>query len=176
MGDFYDQVPDKIKDHLKQLVKTAGLEDSDDSLESIAQGWLEKKTIFEDEIEKQEMEEIDEGDQNDENGFLVMTYSGSLLNIGPLIDGVRKVNYSSIGMRQDVPEKAEKEGSAIEGGLSVDEQVSFSNGPVQKSSPIFKIAIVKEELPPEEEEEKLSMATQVLTENFIEVNKTIIAE
>jgi hypothetical protein len=173
MGEYLDQVPENIRDHVKRLVKTAGLPDSEESLEAMARGWLEKKQSFEEQVGSRGMEEVDYLERDDERGCLVMTYSGSLLNVGPLTEDVRKAEYTSIGVRQDVPEAASKEDSRLASDIRADEEVLFSSGPIKQSSPVFKIAVPKEELEAEEQEELLSQVTQVLAEEFVEVNKTI---
>lgn len=50
----------------------------------------------------------------------------------------------------------------------------FEKGPIQQSSPIFKIAVSSEELEADEEEALLTQVTVDITEEFVEVNKTII--
>ena len=171
-----DQVSEKVQNHIRQLIKTSGLPDSEESIEAIAQGWLEKKASFEEQVEERNMEEVEYLAGDDQKGCLLMTYSGSLLNIGPLVDGVRKAEYASIGMRQDVPESAEEENSRLDGNIEVDSSVTFIHGPIKKSSPIFKIAVPAENMEAEEQEELLSEVTRLLTEDFVEVNKTIILE
>jgi hypothetical protein len=176
MGENFDQLPDKVKEHVRQITKQSGHPDTDESLEMISKGWLEKKNIFEEEISKKGMEEIDSMEQSDERGCLAMTYSGSLLNIGPLTDEGRKVSYASIGLREDVPAMAEKAGAQLESSVTVDAVVSFSGGPIKSSSPLFKIAVSKEDLEAEEQEELINEVTQILAEEFVDVNKTMIVE
>ncbi|MFP4384715.1 MAG: hypothetical protein ACLFST_09915 [Spirochaetia bacterium] len=176
MGEYLDQIPEGVKEHLVRLVKTAGLEDNEESVEMISQAWLEKKETFERRIEQFNMEETDNFEKDDENAALMITYSGSILSIGPVVDGVRKVEYSSIGMRKDVPESASDESSTLSRDIELDDEVVFDKGPIRKSSPIFKIALFTEEMDSEEQEEKLSDATQMLTEDFVQVNKTVIIE
>ncbi len=122
------------------------------------------------------MEQVEEFDAEDERGALLMTYSGSLINLGPRGDDGRFVAYHSIGMRNDVPESAETDNTDLADDLQVDDGAAFTNGPIKKSSPIFKIAVIVEEMGEEEQEELLAEVTQMLTEDFIEVNKTIIQE
>jgi hypothetical protein len=142
----------------------------------IARGWLDKKELFENQLAEMNMAEVEELDQNDEQGCLAMTYSGSLLNIGPVIEGGRTVQYASIGLRQDVPETATKEGSQLASDVQVGEPVRFSPGPIQSSSPIFKIAVTTGDLEPEEQEEQITKATMILAEGFVEVNKDLDLE
>jgi hypothetical protein len=176
MGEFLDQIPQELQGHIREITKQSGLPEGEDSVEKVAAGWLEKKKVFEDQIEKMNMEEIDHLEKDDEKGALALTYSGSLVNIGPLVNNSRKVQYASIGVRGDVPDMAEREGSALTSDVSVDEPIEFENGPVKSTSQIFKIAVLTENLSPEEQEEKITEATQIIQEEFVEVNKTIIAE
>ena len=169
-----DQISEKVQDHIRQLIKTSGLPDTEESIEAIAQGWIEKKASFEEQVDERNMEMVESFAGDDEKGCLLMTYSGSLLNIGPLVDGVRKAEYRSIGIRHDVPESAEEENSVLSGDIELDSSVTFSSGPIKKSSPIFKIAVPAENMETGEQEELLSDITKMLTEDFVEVNKTII--
>jgi hypothetical protein len=175
MGEYLDQIPENIQEHIREITKTSGLPHQDESVESIAQGWLEKKANFEQEIQKQGMEEVDFLEKGDERASLLMTYSGSLLSIGPASgDTGRKVTYASIGLRKDVPQMAEKAGALLESDIQVDDCVNFKSGPIKSSSPIYKIAVCKENLPAEEQEEKINQATMVLAEEFVDVNKTLL--
>ncbi len=173
MGEYFDQIPEAVRDHIRQLSRTARSGNEEEDLEAISKGWVEKKNSFEEQLSEFEMDEVDYLDKEDERGALIMTYSGSLLNLGPLMKGARKVEYASIGLRKDVPQTATKENSELSEDIEVDKEVVFSVGPVKSSSPVFKIAVPKEHMDPEEQEEMLARATQALTMEFIEVNKTI---
>jgi hypothetical protein len=176
MGEFLDQIPDRLRTHIHEITKTSGLPPGDESVELIAEGWLEKKRTFEEKIGSLNMEEIDFFPGNDERGALVMTYSGSLVLIGPLVEDSRKAQYISIGLRKDVPDIVDKTDSKLSKDVAVDETVEFEVGPVKSTSQVFKIAVLTEKLPAIEQQQKISEATQVITEEFVEVNKTIIAE
>lgn len=174
MGTFLDQVPEAVQEHIRKITKTSGLSDTDESTEKIAEAWLEKKKRFEQRIEENDMTEIDEFDAEEERGALFLTYSGSLLTIGPGESGLRSVDYTSIGLRQDVPESAHAEETKLSGEASVDSIAEFTNGPIKKSSAIYAIAINPEDLSNEEEDELLAAVTQLLADDFVEVNKTIL--
>jgi hypothetical protein len=173
MGEYLDQIPDHLRGHIAKIAATSGLDQSGESVELIAHAWLEKKDSFEERIDESEMEEWDELPADEERGALALTYSGSLLTIGPLIAGKRNVVYTSLGLRKDVPESATSDKAVLTKDLRVDDPAVFSGGPIEKSSAIFKIAVSKEKLDPEDEKALLSEVTQVLTEDFVEVNKTI---
>ena len=66
-----------------------------------------------------------------------MTYSGSLINIGPQRDQGRNVQYVSIGLRKDVPESASQENSQLQGDVRIGAPVAFSSGPILSSSPVL---------------------------------------
>jgi len=171
-----EDISDKIRQHIQQLVKTAGLPDTEESIETLEKGWQEKLEAFERQVEERDMELSEEFDAEDDRGALLMTYSGSLISVGPRGDNGRFVEYRSIGIRKDVPETAETDDTDLAGDVGIDESAMFTNGPIKKSSPIFKIAVIVEEMDEEDQEELLAEVTQMLTDDFIEVNKTIIQE
>ncbi len=176
MGEYFDQIPEELQDHIREITKMSGLPEGEESVERIAQGWLEKMKVFEEQIQKMEMEEVDLLEKDEEKGALVLTYSGSLVNLGPLVDNVRKVQYASIGLRSDVPDMAEREGSILAKDVAVDDTMEFEVGPVKSTSQIFKIAVLTGNPTAEEQQERITEATQIIQEEFVEVNKTIIDE
>jgi len=174
MGTKFDSLDEFIQQHVKQLLKTSGLPDSDDSLEELASAWLEKKEAFEASVTENGMEELDFFSAHEVQGSLLMTYSGSLLNIGPLVAGFRHCEYTSIGLRADVPQSATEESSSLEGDLETDAVAIFKKGPVRKTSPILKIARFIQKMPAPLETSRLSEVTRIITKEFVDVNKTII--
>ena len=176
MGEYFDQVPPIVQGHIQSIADEMDIPEAEDKLETIAKAWLEKRDVFEEQTEKGGMEEVDSLSADDESGALALTYSGSLVNIGPLVDGVRKISYASIGFRTELPENADAEGASLKADLSVDEIAEFSNGPVQSTSKLFKIAIFKEEMEAEEEEEALDQVLTVIGEGFVAVNKTVMMD
>ncbi len=165
----------EIQGHLKQIAKTSGLPMNEDSYERMAAAWLEKKDIFEKSLADNNLAEVNFFSQSDQKGSLALTWSGSIINIGPLVDGLRRCEYTSIGMRADVPPSATDESSKLSADIELDEPVQFGKGPIKTSSPVYKIAVANEPMEPEEEEALLTQVSQDLAEDFAEVNKTIIA-
>ncbi|MFW5802253.1 MAG: hypothetical protein ACOCVC_09485, partial [Spirochaeta sp.] len=155
---------------------TSGLPQGEDSIEAIAQGWLQKLELFTEKTDELDMESVEELQPDFPRGALLLTYSGSLLTIGPMIEDVRRIEYTSIGLRHDVPDSAESGGTNISAVIVLDEPARLSDGPIKQSSPIYRIAIHREELEPEEEERRLSSATQIISEGFADVNKTLTLE
>lgn len=177
MGQYFDQIPANLQNHVKGLVKSVKVDAGADALEIVSQAWLEKKAVFEDKIGAMNMEEVTTLAADDAKGALALTYSGSLVNIGPLVDGVRSVKYSSIGFRTNTPESAESEKSKLSGDVAVDSIIKFEGGPVKSTSQIFKIAICKDEdLSPEEEHQTIFDTATMIEEEFIEVNKNVLED
>lgn len=174
MSTSFSELPANIQKHLKSLLATFGLTDSEESYERMAQGWLEKEKGFETEISNRGMDEVNELEMSDTRGSVALTYSGSLVLIGPEMDGARKVGYYSIGARKDVPDASVKENSKLASEIKVDHPIEFEAGPVQKTSSIFKIAVCKFELAPVEQEEMLTDVTVFLADQFAEINRSII--
>ncbi len=167
-------VSEKIKVHLLKLVKTLGLKDAQESLEILISGFTEKLISYEKQVSEFNLLDVTEFNDGEDSGVLVITYSGSLLSIGPKINGKRTAQYISIGLRKDVPEIAAQEFSELDGNFKVDEVVKFIIGPIKSSSSIYKIAKVNNKLNALEQEELLGDVTKILIEDFVEVNNTVI--
>lgn len=175
MGEMLDQIPANVQNHIKQIAKDAKGDDPE-MVEKFAEGWLEKKKVFEEKVSEMAMEEVESLPKDSEDGALALTYSGSLVTIGPLVDGARNCSYASIGFRTNIPDAAENDKSVLAKDAKVDGVIEFDPGPVKSTSQIFKIAILKGDLNAEEQAENLDQATTVIQEEFVEVNKTIMME
>jgi len=174
MGEKFDSLLPEVQKHIKKLVKTAKLPEGEESLELLSQGWHEKQQSFFEQTKQKEMEEVDFFDGYDKRGALVMTYSGSLITLGPEQEGERSAQYLSIGLRNDVPESAKDESSVLSGEIGKGGIVEFAKGPITKSSPVFSIAVFTEKLEPEVEEDLLDEVTMIVAEDFASINNTII--
>ncbi|MFW5884208.1 MAG: hypothetical protein ACOC6J_00215 [Spirochaetota bacterium] len=170
MGEQLDQVPQRVREHVRRLVEPAGLSGVENAEELLAQGWLEKHEAFERHTSERGMTVVDSFSRSETTGALVMTYSGSIVSIGPEVDGERDVAYASIGARRDVPQMSVKQDSRLASDVATDAVVEFEEGPVQKTSPVFAIAVFQKALPPAKENAALVEVTQVLTERFVDIN------
>lgn len=170
MAEHLDKLPERVREHVRGLVEPAGLKDVEDAEELLAQGWLEKQGAFERHTAERGMTLVDSFSASEATGALAMTYSGSIVSIGPLADGERDVAYASIGVRRDVPQMSVKQDSRLADDVSVDRVIEFTEGPVQKTSPVYVIAVFQKALPPAKENAALVEVTQVLTERFVDIN------
>lgn len=174
MGEILNQLPSEIQIHIKGIAKSAGLSDDEESYEKLAKGWLDKKTIFETQIADQNMMEVESLNKDDEKGAVALTFSGSLVLIGPLVEGFRKAGYNSIGIRKNVPDSMVQENSKLAADITVNSPIEFESGPVKSTSSIYKIAVCKDDLDAIEQEEKISEVTVIMTEEFVNVNKDLV--
>jgi hypothetical protein len=175
MGEYFDQLPAAIQEHIREITKTSGLDYNDDSFERMGQGWVEKKKAFEENIASLFMEEFTNFSMNDERGALIMTYSGSLLTAGPMQGNSRPIEYISIGLRADVPKSVTGKGNFAD-DVEIDKEAVFTNGPIKSTSAVYKIAVCKENVSAEEQQETLNNATVALEQEFTNINKTLILE
>lgn len=174
MGEVLQQLASEIQRHIKFITKKSGLPDTEESYEKLAQGWLEKERAFVDEVAKENLIEVESLSIDDEKGAVVLTYSGSLVLIGPKINDIRKTGYNSIGIRKDVPEMVTMEGSILEHDIRIKEPVVFEKGPVKSTSAVYKIAVCPDNITLIVQEEKLSNVTIVVGTQFIEINQKML--
>jgi hypothetical protein len=178
MSDVLTQIPEIIQNHIRDITRSSGLPNNEESVAQIAMAWIEKKNSFEEKIESMNMEEVDTLEKDSDKGAIVLTYSGSLLNVGPNTEDGRNVEYTSVGLRKDVPDIITNENCKLKSDLIIDEVAEFENArPVKSTSQIFKIAICKDaDITQEEEEELLKKTATVIMDDFVEVNKTIMID
>jgi len=174
----FDDMDPRIQNHIvKNVLKPSGLEINDINKEMMATAWFNKEEAFTSQLSSLGMVEVETLSSDEKRAALALTFSGSLIGIGPMEGNHRQVIYSSIGMRRDVPNQAVSDNSSLDSDLSVGEEAHFSGGPIVKSSPLYKIALIKDEvLPIEDQRQTISEATRIITEEFVDVNKTVIID
>jgi nucleoid DNA-binding protein len=174
MGQYFEQLPEQIKRQAKELTKTSMLPDSEESLEKISKSWIEKKSMFEDQIKSIRMEEVEAFPKDSPGGALMLTFSGSLISLGTLLEGKRQAEYASIELRRDVPDFVRKTDSKLTQDIKINKSVEFEAGPIKKSSPLLKIAVCQDDVSLAEQEQRIREATIFLTNGFVKINRTII--
>ena len=170
MNTVIQSVPELVGEHLKEAAIRFGLDDSLDTKASLEQCWLEKMGVFEEEMIERGMDEVGDFDPLDERGALFLTYSGSLLSIGPLMGGEREIVYTSIGLRKDVPSSLELDNAVMAETAETGRPVSFKEGPLKQTSPLFKIVVPPLSLDAEEQTCLIEDAVTVISEKFAELN------
>jgi nucleoid DNA-binding protein len=169
---YFDRLPDRVKTHVAEVTKSSGLPQTEDSVEKISKCWLQKMKMFDDQVGALKMAEVDAFSKDSPKGALLFTYSGSLLCLGTTREGKRYAEYASIGLRKDVPDISKKEGAELESDAVVGSVLSFREGPIKSSSPLFKIVVCADEVSLEEQEKRIREATIFLTNGFVKINRT----
>ncbi len=165
-----------IRAHLERLIRSSGLPETEESLDEMARVWFEKKDMFEGQVKALDMRELERFAADDPRGALLLTWSGSLLSVGPPRGGRegRRTEYASIELRTDVPHLAMSERGAFESDLALGEAARLREGPVASTSALLKIAACDPSVPAEEQEKRIREATIYLTNGFVRINRTVI--
>lgn len=176
MGSF-KKLPAEVRKHLSSLTGITGMNESASVQDLMADSWLQKEKIFMDQVNSYGMRIEHAVSQDEKRAFLILTYSGSILGVGPEEKGKKhKVIYASIGIRKNVPEKLIEESLKLKNEITIDREVEFSGGSLKKSSPIYKIAVMPDQLDPGNQKKQIEDATRVMTQEFVSINNTIIPD
>ena len=175
MEDNASSLAPAILSHLDGLIRTSGLPQTAESREKMARMWSEKKSMFEGQVRALDMRECERFSADDHRGALVLTWSGSLLSMGPPQDGSggRVMEYSSIEMRTDVPRLAHAANGAVVSDLILGERAVLREGPIASTSALLKIAACDPEVPAAEQEKRIREATIFLTNGFVRINRSV---
>jgi len=172
-----------IRAHLQGLLRSSGLPETEESLEEMTRVWFEKKDMFEGQARALDMQTLERFAADDPRGALLLTWSGSLLSIGPSVGGrggmnprstaARRTEYSSIELRTDVPHLALSENGELESDLRIGQPAVLRTGPVSSTSALLRIAACDPAVPAEEQEKRIREATIFLTNGFVRINRTV---
>jgi nucleoid DNA-binding protein len=174
--ESFNELPDVIKHHLQSVTDTSGLPKGPESLEKITNNWLEKRQLFQDQLSALDMIEVERLDDFDTRAVLVLTYSGSLVALGPETGSGRWMEYASIKLRQDVPDLVQRDRVSTAAPIAKDAPVELKEAPVKASSPALIVATFDQSLPNSEQEIRIREATIFLTNGFVKLNKTLSVE
>lgn len=173
MENKFDQLPDTLKEHLKSITESSGLPDTADSLRMISENWFDKKELFEDQVKALGMTEVTSFGKDEKKAALMLTYSGSLISLGSNRNGGRWVEYSSIKLRNDVPDILIEEKAVLSKDTGVDATLEFEQGPIKSTSSLLKIAVCGDDVSLDEQDKRIREATIFLTNGFIKINRTL---
>ncbi len=176
MGEYFSSLPEQVRRHLRGLVRSSGSPDQTAAEEQLAQGWYAKNQAFKSHTGNHDMVSVDFFQAANPGGALAVTLSGSILSVGPIVDGGRAVAYASIGTRRDVPQMSISQNIGLANDLRLGEPATFENGSIEKTSPVFTIAIFQKVLEPETEKNALARITELLAEQFVAINQETAAD
>ena len=174
MNDLRD-IPDSVRYHLKALLSTSGMPDTEESLAELEENWLDKHRLFVDQTAALEMREVELFPSGDPRGAIFLTYSGSLLSLGPrnADKGGRWLDYASIKLRSDVPQIIKETGVSLAVDVKRGESAVFDDSSLRKTSAIFAVAVCDETVPQDEQEKRIKEAAIFLTNGFLKINHTL---
>ncbi len=101
-----------------------------------------------------------------------MTYSGSIVSIGPK-EKSREVEYASIHMRSDVPKTISIIDTDLAGNVRIGESVKFSSGQLKQTSAAYMIATCNVSVDIATQKERIREGTIFLTNGFMKINRRI---
>ncbi len=165
------EIPAEVAAHLSELVKSSDevWAREEGALDKLRNLWQDKQRLFTEQIELMGMEFIDSAAADDPRGMILITFSGSLVALGPGVE--RKFAYASIKMRSDVPDILNAENSTVTDTVKVGVGASFDGAPVKKTSAIYRIAAVPASLSFDEQESRIREAMVFLTASFVHLNR-----
>ena len=184
MGD--EELSEEIRRHLEEVRRRSGLPDTGEARGRLEEAWAEKRRLFEEQTRALRMEPAERLPRDGGHGALVLTLSGSLVSLGRGWSGsslegsgrgmpVRRAEYSSLELRQDVPHRAVVDEARLAGDVLRGRPVEFEEGPVRSTSPALAIAVCAEGLSAEEEARQLEEATRFLTNGFARIHRTVLS-
>jgi|GEM_PF-255747 len=180
----YSRLPAEIRAQIDALAEGPDTPRLPDIKEKLAANWQGKFDLFVSQVRLLGMEELEALEEGDGRGFLAMTYSGSILSVGPAqeeessrgLPGSRWVEYVPIKIRLDVPEIASGYGAVIVGAATRGSSLRFDGGPVKSTSSVYRIAACSADVPPDEQDKRIREAAIFLTHGFIKMNRTLSEE
>ncbi|MDA3948964.1 MAG: HU family DNA-binding protein [Spirochaeta sp.] len=185
MGEYEEQLnrlPENVRRHVEAVADETGIEPREAAVERVAAVWFEKRRLFAEQTDAVGMVGVDTLDKDDPRGVLLLTYSASLIVLGPVsanadngADGGagRSFEYASIKTRTDVPELITDDGVRLTTEVAVDRPTSFQGTTIERSSEILHIATFPEGINEAEQRERLRQAAIFLTNGFVHVNRTL---
>jgi len=167
-----NELPGAVRAHLLNLIETSGLPDTPEFRERLAAAWGQKSRLFEQQVKFLEMRMEEEFPPEDPRGLIILTYSGSMVSIGPLEES-REVEYASIHLRGDVPKSVTVTDTSLAEPVRKNHPVFFASGRIQKTSAAYLIAVCPPDLSPSVQSERLREAMIYLTNGFLKINQSI---
>jgi nucleoid DNA-binding protein len=174
----YSQLPPDIQKHLRALAGESERENDENFLDRLAAVWTRKAELFSRYASDSGLETADELPAGDGRGFLALTWSGSLLCVGPDTDdtGGKWMEYSSIKLRTDVPDMVVDRPIGIDGAVRLGSPVRFFNARVSSTSPLQILALCPPGQPADEQDRMIREGSIFITTGFMKYNRTLAGD
>lgn len=150
--------------------------------EQLAANWLAKFELWESQSHLLELEDCASLPPDDGRALIALTYSGSLVTLGPAVapeggppgEGCgRSLEYASIKLRSDVPSIVSGEGAVLAEAPARDKPLLFRAGPLQSTSKLYRIAVCPARLDAGEQEKRIREAGIFITNGFMKLNRDL---
>jgi len=166
----FENLPEKIRMHLKTLLPDTGLPQTDDSLNILAANWMAKLDQFVSLTRNLSLGEVNHLACSDRRGALLLTYSGSLIGLGPETDEGRYLEYVNLKLRSNIPRIIPAFNIKLASDIAVASPAQFSQAPLKSTSAIYRIAVFNEDVPVFEQAKRIREAMFYLTNAFLKLN------
>jgi hypothetical protein len=174
--DAKKYIPQKVKEHLRGLIGRSRLPETEETMQKLVEAWLLKKAAFQKMAEHGRFQNARVLGKDDKNGCLVLTLSGSLVVVGPLVEGKREIKYSSIGLRTDVPEALLVKDGRLAQDIECEKPIFLVDSELEKTSVVTDIAVALDNESEREQTAFLHKADNKLEGDFIRFNKQALEE
>lgn len=146
MDSILEKLPKTLSSYLNDLMTDEGFT-QEEKRRRFVKNWIKKRALFDKIVEHNGFVLTDKIGQESKNGILIITYSGSLLTIsGEKPDKTRDVLYESIKLRRGNYPKTEETSITIDFPVEINKPVNVNGGILVKTSPVFSMAIEKEDV------------------------------
>jgi nucleoid DNA-binding protein len=169
----YDELPEMIRSQLDGLLADAGRAEDPEARERLASIWTEKFRLFTGQTAALDMVSVGELAADDERAAIFLTYSGSLISLGPRRGKDRWLEYASIKLRVDVPELVRGDKANLASAAVLDQAAAFEGTSLKRSSALYRMAVCPAGTSPDEQERRVREATVYLSNGFIKLNRTM---
>jgi nucleoid DNA-binding protein len=172
MGDtVYGGLPEAIRKQIDLMASAPEAPKGGEYKELLAKNWQDKYDLFTSQAKLLDMHETDKLETDDGRGLIILTYSGSLVSMGPAQDGGRWLEYAAIKLRTDVPDIISGTGAILVDPPAKDQPLTFKKGPIENTSSVYRIVACSPELSFGEQDRRVREAAIFLTNGFIKLNR-----
>lgn len=172
MGDtMYGGLPEAIRKQIDLMAAAPEAPKGDDYKELLAKNWQAKYELFTSQAKALGMQETERMETDDGRGIIILTYSGSLVSMGPAQEGGRWLEYAAIKLRTDVPDIISGTGAVLANPPAKDQPLAYKKGPIESTSAVYRIVVCGSDLSFGEQDRRVREAAIFLTNGFIKLNR-----
>lgn len=170
------EIPAQVQRHLAAIAADMDDLPEERAMELLVEAWLAKRALYEEQTLAVGMKPVQRIDADDGRGVLLLTWSGSLIALGPATDDGRSLHYVRIGPRSDGPESVSDPQVLVDGAIERDKPIRFASGPISRSSEVLEIAVFDVDTTPADQHERLRQAMIFLSNGFVHAQRSLTLE